>query len=141
VKQGSVSGARHFAWLLLLVLASGCASQPKTAPHYATLQDYLMAEHRDLLTHYRHAEPDKLMQCYANSAMQTIPPELQPDVLAVANKSAAGQSLTAGEQELKEEWLDARPRPEGDNVLNVETPRALEIVRVMATTCWGVRLS
>ena len=123
----------------LAVLASGCASKPAPV-HYANLQDYLIASDRDLTDYFRHADPDKLMRCYAKVTTESIPSDTRPDVLAVANKSAAGQPLTSDEQELKTRWLDARPRPQGD-VLNVETPRALDIVREMASTCWGLDLS
>jgi len=124
----------------LAILTNGCTTTPPTPQHYSTLEDYLIAHDRDLTGFYRHADPDKLMQCYAQVATNSIPPETRPDVLAVANKSTAGQPLSPAEQTLKSQWLDARPRPEGD-VLNVETPRALNIVREMATTCWGINLS
>ena len=129
--------------VLLAILVSGCASTPPApvTPHYATLQDYLIANHRDLTTYYRHTDPDKLMQCYADSAVRTIPPELQPAVLAVANKSAAGETLSPSEADLKAQWLDARPRPIGENEIDVSSPRALDILRDIATTCWVARVN
>ena len=130
--------ARGFMMALLLVFTSACASKPAAPPHYATLQDYFMAQHSDLTTYYRHADPAKLMQCYGESATRGIPQEIRADVLTVANKSVAGEALTSDENDLKAQWLDARPRPEGNNILNVETPRALDIVRDMAVTCMDV---
>ena len=128
--------------IVLMVSVGGCASKPEAPSHYASLEDYLIANHRDITTYYRHADPDKLMQCYAQSATLDIPPAVKPDLLVAANKAAAGQPLTAAEQDLKTKWLDSRPRPEdGGDVLNVETPRALDIVRTMAVTCFGVRLN
>jgi hypothetical protein len=131
---------RKFVTVAWLAALAGCANPQATPLHFATLQDYLAAEHRDLASYYYQADPDALMKCYAGIATSDIPPEIQPDLLTAANKAVAGQALTASEADLKAKWLDARPRPEG-NTLHVEAPRALWIVREMAVTCPHARFS
>ena len=139
VELNSVNVLRSCLVALLLSVA-GCASKPAAPPHYASLEDYFAAEHRDLTGFWRRDDPDKLMKCYAESAMRDIPPEVQPALLTAANKSVSGQTLTAAEMDLKATWLDDRPRLEGD-ILHVPTPRSLGIVRGMAITCIDLRLS
>lgn len=123
----------HVMWLSLAMLGA-CATRPQQPTHYGTLQDYLVANDRDIAGFYPRSDPDKIMQCYAEAMTRKIPAGIQPDLLAIANKMGSGTSLTDSESALKTNWLDNRPRFDG-SMLRVASQQARDVHYEMAMIC------
>lgn len=122
------------ALLMAVVLAGACSATPSMPTHFTTLQAYFAASDRGIAGFYPRSDPDKIMQCYGEAMTRQIPAGIQPDLLAVVNKRAAGEMLTPAEGNLAQNWLEDRPRFDG-TMLRVNGPQARAAHYEMAMIC------